>query len=407
VLLNGIRIVLVMSRVIVNEFLVEDNTMKEVDGLTAAAEEGSDDGTTTITFNPIVPNDSIIIHYNDNDDNNNNVKELKELVRRMQESQLIDSGALIKAQLKALELDTAMDTIAMLEKKLNAEKDKVSEIQSNAMTELLLIRLSKNELQAQNKELEEEMALAHKARHLAVVQYNDAIDKLKSLCDERLLYDDNLSALEKKIVEYEELLTRLNAENQNLSENLSYSLKEKELLEVKVADMEAFLEDYKLTDIKLQSAMQAKATFESRALKLENEVARLTKEKEMAVSKLDEAKSLMKKAASDVSECNDSKDMIVREKNVLVLENKTYEQQVKQLIETLTVLQFDNDNLVEQLSELRVTSEASARQSSLYEEEIERVNYTLLSAQNKNKELEEELTTVLREVYKQGNDFDD
>ena len=396
-----------MSRVIVNEFLVEDNTMKEVDGLTAAAEEGSDDGTTTITFNPIVPNDSIIIHYNDNDDNNNNVKELKELVRRMQESQLIDSGALIKAQLKALELDTAMDTIAMLEKKLNAEKDKVSEIQSNAMTELLLIRLSKNELQAQNKELEEEMALAHKARHLAVVQYNDAIDKLKSLCDERLLYDDNLSALEKKIVEYEELLTRLNAENQNLSENLSYSLKEKELLEVKVADMEAFLEDYKLTDIKLQSAMQAKATFESRALKLENEVARLTKEKEMAVSKLDEAKSLMKKAASDVSECNDSKDMIVREKNVLVLENKTYEQQVKQLIETLTVLQFDNDNLVEQLSELRVTSEASARQSSLYEEEIERVNYTLLSAQNKNKELEEELTTVLREVYKQGNDFDD
>jgi len=381
--------------------------MKEGDQLTAE-DDSSDDGTTTINFNPIVPKVSIIINDNDNDDDNDdNVKELKELVLRMKESQLIDNAALIKAQLKALELDTAMDTIAMLEKKLTAEKDKVSEIQSNAMTELLLIRLSKNELQAQNKELEEELALAHKARHQLLVQYNDAIDKLKSLCDERLLYDDNLSALEKKIVQYEELLTRLNAENQNLSENLSYSLKEKELVEAKVTDMEAFLEDYKLTDIKLQSAMQAKATFESRALKLESEVARLTKEKELAVSKLDEAKGLMKRAASDVAECNDSKDMIIREKNVLVLENKTYEQQVKQLTEKLTVLQFDNDTLVDQLSELKMANEATARQSSLYEEEIERLNYTLLSAQNKNKELEEELTILLREVYKQGSDFDD
>ena len=392
--------------------------MKEGDGLDEEGSGGSGDGTTTITFNPKVSsidnandaaaaNDAATIDAATIDTAASELKELKEQVRRMKGQQLIDSDALIRAQLKALELDTAMETIAMLEKKLNAEKDKVSEIQSNAMAELLQIRLSKNELQTQNKELEEELALAHKARHQQLVQYNDAMDKLKSLCDERLLYDENFSDLEKKILEYEELLTRLNAENQNLSENLSYSLKEKELLELKVTDMESFLEDYKLTDIKLQSAMQAKATFESRALKLENEVVRLTKEKELAVSKLDEAKSLMKKAASDVAECNDSKDMIIREKNVLVLENKTYEQQVKQLTEKLTVLQFDNDNLVEQLNELKLANEATVRQSSLYEEEIERINYTLLHAQSKNKELEEELTILLREVYKQGNDFDD
>ena len=126
-------------------------------------------------------NDNINDNINSNTNDDNNVKKMKDLIETMRLQQKQDAEALIKAQLSILELEQSKETIRLLENKLKISNDKLNEIERNAFDELIEIRLTKNDIIKKNEELELELSLAHKSRHILLVNSNESNSKIKEL----------------------------------------------------------------------------------------------------------------------------------------------------------------------------------------------------------------------------------
>ena len=321
------------------------------------------------------------------------------LIETMRLQQKQDAEALIKAQLVALELEQAKETISLLKNKLKIETDKVNDIQSNAFEELLAIRLTKNQLIQEKEELESELSLSHRSRHLLLVQSNESNEKIKDLYEELNEYSKRIRILEEENIESNTKLNEITIEKENLTSSLHFSCLEKEGLERKIVEYEQLLADNKESDIICQSALQAKAASESRTTKLENDIINIKKQRDAAVVKLDEHKRSINTLVKQIEECNNAKDMLIREKAVTSVEIKSYEAHNKQLMAHNLEIQMHNDTMIDQMNKLKKENEELISKQSLFEEEIERISYSLHNSQRQNKELEEELTTVLKQIY--------
>ena len=199
-------------------------------------------------------NDDINDNINDNI-NDDNVKKMKDLIETMRLQQKQDAEALIKAQLSMLELEQTKETIRLLESKLKISNDKLNEIERNAFDELLAIRLTKNDIIKKNEELELELSLAHKSRHILLVNSNESNSKIKELFDQLNDYSKRIEILEKDNFENDMKLKAISIEKKNLSEQLNFSLLENEALQNKIAEYDDLLVANKESDILCQSAL--------------------------------------------------------------------------------------------------------------------------------------------------------